>query len=72
MFENFNWWLAGAVVVTVALTLSAVYIPGFCNIFGIIPGTFQTNELIICILLSLSTFPVFEIGKAIRRSQIRK
>ena len=71
MIKNMNWWLVGSTIVTVALTLAAVYIPGFCNIFGIVPGTFETKELIICIVLSLSAFPIFEIGKAIRNS-IRK
>ena len=68
MFKNFNWWLFGAVIITVAITLSAIYVPGLSNVFGITPGTFQFKELIICILLALSTFPAFEIGKAIRRS----
>lgn len=67
MLKNFNWWLFGAVIVTVAITLSAIYVPGLCNVFGITPGTFQFKELIICVLLALSTIPVFEIGKAIRR-----
>ena len=68
MFKNFNWWLAGSTVLTVLITVGTIYIPGISNIFGIVPGTFQTNELIICIILSLSVFPVFEIGKAIRKS----
>ena len=68
MFKNYNWWLAGSTVITVALTLAAVYVPGFCEIFGIVPGTFETKELIICVALALSVFPVFEIGKALRNS----
>ncbi len=71
MFKNMNWWLVGSTILTVGLTLSAIYIPGLCNIFGIVPGTFQTKELIICVILSLSIFPVFEIGKGIRNS-VRK
>ena len=72
MFKNMNWWLVGSTIVTIALTLATVYIPGLCNIFGIIPGTFQTEELIICVLLSISIFPVFEVGKAIRNSVRRR
>ena len=68
MFKNYNWWLAGSTIITVALTLAAIYIPGMCQIFGIIPGTFEVKELIICIALSISVFPVFEIGKGIRNS----
>lgn len=71
MFKNFNWWLAGSTVITVAITLAAVYVPGLCQLFGITPGTFETRELIICIVLSISLFPIFEIGKALRKS-IRK
>ena len=67
MLSNFNWWLFGAVIITTIITLSAIYVPGLCNVFGIIPGTFKFRELLICIGLSLSTIPVFEIGKAIRR-----
>ena len=66
MFKNFNWWLFGATVITVLITLAAVYVPGLCEVFDIVPGTFQTNELLICVGLALSTFPVFELGKLIR------
>lgn len=69
MFENFNWWLLGAAVLAVALTLITIYVPGLSNIFGIVPGTFETKELLICIGLSLTTFPVFELGKALRRGK---
>ena len=68
MFKNFNWWLFGSTVVTIGLTLAAVYVPGLCEVFGITPGTFQFRELVICVALALSVFPVFEIGKALRNS----
>ena len=71
MLKNFNWWLLGAVIITVAITLSAIYIPGLSNIFGIVPGTFETTELLICVLLSLSTFPAFELGKLFHRRGIK-
>ena len=68
MFKNINWWLAGAFVVTTALTLAAIYVPGLNSaVFGIENGTFQWEELVISALLALSTVPVFEIGKAIHR-----
>ncbi len=66
MFKNFNWWLFGATIITILITLAAVYVPGLCEVFDIVPGTFQTNELLICVGLALSTFPVFELGKLIR------
>ena len=73
MFKNMNWWLVGAFVVTTALTLIAVYLPGLSDeVFDIERGTFQTNELLISAGLAASTIPVFEIGKAIRRAVERK
>lgn len=67
MFKKMNWWLVGAFVVTSLLTLAAIYTPGLQEVFDILPGTFQLNELLISLLLAASTLPVFEIGKAIRR-----
>ena len=70
MLKNMNWWLLGAVVITIAITLSAIYLPGLCQVFGIEPGTFETRELLICIGLSLTTFPAFEFGKALKRAKL--
>ena len=67
MIKNFNWWLFGAVILTIMITLSAIYIPGLNSIFGIKSGTFEIKELIICIALAISSFPVFELGKSLRR-----
>ncbi len=67
MLKNMNWWLVGAFAVTTLLTLAAVYLPGLQQVFGIEPGTFQLNELLISAGLALSTFPVFELGKFIHR-----
>lgn len=64
---HMNWWLAGAFAVTVALTLAAIYMPGLRTVFGIEPGTFSADELLISAALALSTVPVFEFGKALRR-----
>ena len=66
MFKNFNWWLFGATIITIVLTLAAIYIPGLCEVFDIVPGTFETKELLICVALALSTIPVFEVGKLVR------
>ncbi len=68
LLKKMNWWLLGAFFATTGLTLAAIYIPGLCDVFGIAPGTFSTEELAISAGLALSTFPVFEIGKAIRRA----
>ncbi len=65
--KNFNWWLLGAFFVTTLLTLAAIYMPGLQEVFDILPGTFSTSELLISTGLALTTFPVFEFGKWIRR-----
>lgn len=64
--------LFGAFVVTTILTLAAIYVPGLNTVFGIEPGTFGLNELLISAALGLSTVPAFEIGKAIRRGIEKK
>ena len=56
-------------MVTVILTLAAIYIPGLQTVFGIAPGTFSVSELLISAGLALTTFPVFELGKALRRKK---
>ncbi len=79
MFKNFNWWLLGAFVVTVALTMLPVMIDPLAAIFfpvedaaGGIPFHLEWNDVIISLCLALSTVPVFEIGKAIHRAIDRK
>ncbi len=72
MFKNFNWWLFGAFCVTTLLTLAAIYMPGLQSVFGIEPGTFSADELLISVGLALSTFPVFELGKWLRRRNSAK
>ena len=72
LIKNFNWWLFGAVAVSVGLTLCAVYLPGLSDIFGVTEGTFGFNELLCCITLSVSTIPVFELGKAMRKLNKRE
>ncbi len=69
MLKNINWWLVGALVITVIITFVAVLTPGLQTVFGIQPGTFSGEELRISIALALTIIPVFELGKAIRRSR---
>ena len=72
MFQNMNWWLVGAFFVTTVFTLAAIYTPGLQQVFDIQPGTFQANELLISAGLALSTFPIFELGKFLRRQSEKK
>ncbi len=71
MLTNINWWMVGALLITIALTLAAALLPGFKELFGI-HGTLTARELLIAFGLALSTIPVFELGKAIQRAQLRK
>jgi Ca2+-transporting ATPase len=71
MLANLNWWMVGALVITVLLTLAAAFLPGFRGLFGI-HGTLSGKEFLISAGLALSTLPVFEAGKAIQRAARRK
>ena len=71
MIKTFNWWLLGAVIITVCITMAAIYLPGLNSVFGIKNGTFETRELMICVLLAASTFPAFELGKFFRRKALK-
>ena len=71
MLADVNWWMVGAMVITVFLTVIAAFLPGFKELFGI-HGTLSAKELLISIALALSTLPVFEAGKAIQRSGRKK
>ena len=63
-----NWWLLGATVITTLFTLAAIYLPGLSTaVFDIEPGQFEARELLISVALAVSTVPVFELGKLIRR-----
>ncbi len=71
MLTHINWWLVGATVITILMTMIAVFLPGFRELFGI-HGTLQAREFFIAVGLALSTLPVFEAGKAIQRAARRK
>ncbi len=71
MFVNINWWMVGALAITTVMTLAAATLPGFRELFAI-HGTITAKELLISIALSVSTLPVFELGKAIQRAGQRK
>ncbi len=65
-----NRVLVGAVVVTIALQLIAVYAPFFNNIFNTAPLTGE--QLLICAVLSLVVFVAAEIEKLLMRRGVLK
>jgi Ca2+-transporting ATPase len=60
-----NRLLIGAVVVTVALQLLAVYLPFFNTIFGTVPLTLE--QLVICLVVSMVVFVTVETEKLLIR-----
>ena len=78
MFKNMNWWLVGAFVVTVALTMLPVLIPQLSAVFfpaadgNNVPFHLELNDVLISLCLAMSTVPVFEIGKAIHRAAAKR
>ncbi len=71
MLVNVNWWMVGALVITSLLTLIAVFMPGFRELFGI-HRTLTAKEFWISVGLAVSTLPVFEAGKAIQQAARKK
>ena len=80
MFKNMNWWLIGAFVITAMLTLLPIYVPFLRDIFFPLADTaggvghfeLEFKELMISLLLAMSTVPAFELGKAIHRAVRKK
>ena len=71
MVLNVNWWMVVALTATILLTLAAVFLPGFRELFGI-HGTLTLKEFLISAGLAVTTIPVFEAGKAVQKKASRK
>ena len=63
--KNFNFWLLGAFIITVFLTLLIIYIPFIANIFKFTQISFK--EFIVAFGLSFSIIPIVEIQKLFKR-----
>ena len=63
--KTMNWWLAGAFMLSTALTISVIYIPFFAELFKFTSISFK--ELVVAIGLAASVIPIIEIGKFFRR-----
>ena len=72
MLKNVNWWLCGAFVLTIAVTLTTVFVPPLAMLLGLTTGAIATREVMYALLLALSTVPVFEIGKWFHRRSAKK
>ena len=63
--KTINWWLIGALVLTIVLTCGVIYLPFFTEMFGFTAVSFK--EFLIAIGLAFLVLPVLEIFKWIFR-----
>lgn len=59
--KNRNWWLVGALALTVTLSLIVIYVPTIANVFEL--TTISLQELLVSAALALSIIPLIEIYK---------
>ena len=63
--KHVNWWLLGALALTIVLTVGVIYIPFFRDLFSFTAVSFK--EFAIAFGLAFSVIPVLEIFKRIFR-----
>ena len=63
--KHVNWWLLGALALTILLTVGVIYIPFFRDLFSFTAVSFK--EFAIAFGLAFSVIPVLEIFKRIFR-----
>ena len=59
--KTINWWLIGALALTIVLTCGVIYLPFFTNLFGFTAVSFK--EFMISFGLAFLVIPVLEIVK---------
>ena len=63
--NSFNWWLLGAVILTIVFTLGVIYIPFFVNLFGF--ESIDFTEFMVAFTLAFSIIPIIELVKFFER-----
>ena len=63
--NNFNWWLLGAIVLTIIFTIGIIYIPFFVNLFGF--ESINFTEFMVAFSLAFAIIPIIEIVKFFER-----
>ena len=63
--NNFNWWLLGAIVLTIIFTIGVIYIPFFMNLFGF--ESINFTEFMVAFSLAFAIIPIIEIVKFFER-----
>ena len=67
--KSTNWWLIGALIITIIITLIVIYIPFFVTLFNF--TTIDLKEFIIAFGLAFAIIPIIEIIKLIERKIIK-
>lgn len=63
--NSFNWWLLGAVILTIVFTLGVIYIPFFVNLFGF--ESIDFTEFMVAFTLAFYIIPIIELVKFFER-----
>mgnify|MGYP000867705057 CR=1 FL=1 len=63
--NSFNWWLLGAIVLTIIFTIGVIYIPFFVNLFGF--ESINFTEFMVAFTLAFAIIPIIEIVKFFER-----
>ena len=67
--KHINWWLVGALILTIIITLIVIYVPFFIKLFSFTSINFK--EFIIAFGLAFAIIPIIEIIKYIERKLIK-
>ncbi|MBR4256420.1 MAG: cation transporting ATPase C-terminal domain-containing protein, partial [Clostridia bacterium] len=68
--KNQNWYLLGAMVLSLILTTAVIYIPGLNTAFGFTSISF--TEYVIAMGLAFLVIPIVEVVKLIQRAAGKK
>ena len=65
--KSFNWWLLGAFILTVLLTLIVIYVPFFANLFAF--TQINLKEFLTAFGLAFSIVPIIEVLKLFKKKE---
>ena len=67
--NSFNWWLVGAVILTIIFTIGVIYIPFFVNLFGF--ESIDFIEFMVAFGLAFAIIPIIEVVKFFERNSVK-
>ncbi len=65
-----NWWLFGAIIGVLLITLGVTYIPVFVTLFGM--SSISATEFLVAAGIALSIIPIMEVVKIFKRFSTKK